>query len=159
MQSFVSSCFSSSTASTQRRFVCMDPSALHPRTNARTMCNLSLLHYCIGKILFQRRIDALWLCLRISIQVEVTSVLLTETVAVHNSCSARLLVKALVLIYTADLLGEKNIVSWLISRLITTAEHFLSCKLQCRAHRFPIYDAFTSFFIFTFTRKIDPTDH
>jgi len=159
MQSFVSSCFSSSSASTQRRFVCMDPSALHPRTNARTMCNLSLLHYCIGKILFQRRIDALWLCLGISIQVEVTSVLLTETVAVHNPGSVRLLVKALVLIYTADLLGEKNIVSWLISRLITTAEHFLSCKLQCRAHRFPIYDAFTSFFIFTFTRKIDPIGH
>ena len=119
MQFFVSSCFSSSTASTQRRFVCMDTSALHPRTNARKMCNLSLLHYCIGKILFQRRIDALWLCLRISIQVEVASVLLTETVAVHQ----------------------------------------LSCKLQCRAHRFPIYDAFTSFFIFNFTWKIDPIGH
>ena len=99
--------------------LCMDTSALHPRTNARTMCNLSLLHHCIGKILFQRRIDALWLCLRISIQVEVASVLLTETVAVHQ----------------------------------------LSCKLQCRAHRFPIYDAFTSFFIFNFTWKIDPIGH
>ena len=44
--------------------------------------------------------------------------------------SVRLLVKPLVLICTADLLGEKNTVPWLISRLIMAAEHSLSCPVS-----------------------------
>jgi len=70
-----------------------------------------------------KRFHAILALLKVSLLVLVVKVVLLitrELLTVYGL--VRLVYKPLVLICTADLLGEKNIVPWLISRLIMAAE-------------------------------------